>query len=177
MIETKTLARPYAKAAFAYAQQEKQLEEWSVFLMQLAEVVHHPQMVSLLHNPKITSEQLVQIMGACVKTTSDVLKNFLNVLSVHHRLNSLPAISTLFNEYKAQAEKKINVTVVSAFPLDESQKKTWIDLLAKQLQLQVELKNEIDKNIIGGAIIRAGDQVIDGSVRGRLIQLADTLLN
>jgi F-type H+-transporting ATPase subunit delta len=177
MIEANTLARPYAKAAFAYAEEHKSIAQWAEALAELATVVKVPEMASLLRNPKLSCEQLIEIVTACVKDPTPELKNFVHALAYNQRLVLLPTIAELFEQYKAEIERTITVHITSAFPLSDAQSAQFGQVLGKSLERQVFVKSDTDEKLIGGAIIRAGDQVIDGSVRGRLVQLADSLMN
>lgn len=177
MIENNTLARPYAKAAFAYAEENKQTAEWAKFLAELAEVITTPEMAVILRSPKFSSEQTFQVVSACLPNLTPEIKNFIHVLASNHRLTLLPTIAALFEQYKAETERTIKVQITSAYPLAEAQKQQFEKILSKSLERQVTVYVDTDESLIGGAIIRAGDKVIDGSVRGRLMQFADSLMN
>ncbi|MFI4954760.1 MAG: F0F1 ATP synthase subunit delta [Gammaproteobacteria bacterium] len=177
MKENNTLARPYAKAAFAYAEENKQIAAWAAALAGLASVVKVPEMDALLRNPKFTCEQILQVINACLPDLTSEVKNFIHVLANNHRLMLLPTISDLFAQYKAETERTITVQITSAFPLADAQRDQFAKILSKNLERQVYIESDTDEKLIGGAIIRAGDKVIDGSVRGRLMQLADSLMN
>jgi F-type H+-transporting ATPase subunit delta len=172
-----TLARPYAKAAFAFAKESGHTDKWAKELALLADAIKIPDMKNLLGNPTLTPAQLFEIIKACLPKLDESVQNFLHILTNNHRLIALPAIVKLFNEYKAEAEHTMDVNVISAFPLDEKQRESFAEVLGKRLQRKVNINSTTDESLIGGAIIRAGDEVIDGSVRGRLTQLADNLLN
>jgi F-type H+-transporting ATPase subunit delta len=177
MIENNTLARPYAKAAFSYAEEHKLTAQWAKFLADLAVVAQIPEMKAVLRSPKFTWEQIQQIINTCLPDLTPEIKNFLHVLASNQRLILLPTISALFEEYKAETERSIKVQITSAYPLAEAQQKEFEKVLSKSLDLKVSVESDTDERLIGGAIIRAGDKVIDGSIRGRLAQLADSLMN
>ena len=104
-------------------------------------------------------------------------RGFLDVLSSNDRLSLLPEIRALFQELRAEAENRLRVKVVSAVPLDEDQAGRLTAALASRFECEIELDNEIDAEVIGGAVVYAGDQVIDGSLRGRLNKLSNSLAN
>jgi F-type H+-transporting ATPase subunit delta len=177
MANNQTLARPYAKAAFAFAQEHKKAAEWADELAQLGMLVEVPEMQDLLRNPTVNVKQVVDIIKSCFTGLNESVQNFVQTLADNHRLLLLPAIVELFHQYKAEAERTMDVHVTSALPLDAQQKEQFVQMLSKRLQCNVNIICTTDSSLLGGAIIRAGDEVIDGSARGRLEQLADNLMN
>ena len=107
---------------------------------------------------------------------NDMGKNFLNVLAENGRLNVLAEIAELYEQHRAEAEKTVEAEVTSAFPLSDAQKQQLIDALKNRLGRDVSLVTKTDENIIGGAIVRAGDLVIDGSVSSQLEKLGNSLM-
>jgi len=169
-----TLARPYAKAAFELAQGEAALGRWGDMLSLASSIVTEESMANLLESPHVSSTQVV---GIITETAGDAVDgrfaDFLSVLGANGRLVLLPHITGLYRHLREEAEKRLSVKVVSAIPLDESQAGRMRDALARRFDCEIELENEIDKEIIGGAVVYAGDQVIDGSLRGRLHKLSN----
>lgn len=172
-----SLARPYAKAAFAFGQEHKSSAEWATALDNLAMIVEVPEMAQLLRNPTVSIEQKTDFVSECAGNVSEPVKNFIKTLADNHRLLLLPAIRDLYNEYKSEAERRMDVHITSALPLDEKQRERFTQALSKRLDRDVNLICSTDSNLMGGAVIRAGDEVIDGSARGKLEQLADSLMN
>lgn len=176
MAELSTLARPYAKAAFEYAVQAEDLQGWSASLELAGAVAQQPEVSKFLSSPSATAEQqadaLKEICGDQLLVTC---QNFISILSENRRLKLLPQISQQFDMMKANREKAIDVEIASAHTLDEKQQQTLSDALSEKLERKVNLQVNIDKNLLGGAVIRAGDTVIDGSIRGRLTKLAESL--
>lgn len=171
------LARPYAIAAFEYALAKNDLAGWEVLLQAAAAVAENHQMVSLLHNPQVTHLELLDIFcEVLAKVLDPEKKNFLHLLAEYERLETLPEIAALFAEKQAEHDKSMTVQVASAVALTEEQKRKLIAGLSKRLQRQVSLECSIDRTLLGGAIIRAGDNVIDGSIRGKLNRLVDYLI-
>jgi F-type H+-transporting ATPase subunit delta len=168
-----TIARPYAKAAFEQAAAEKRLAEWSEALRAGAAVVKDTRVENLLGNPRVTPAQMADILFdvAGSKLDGDG-RNFFNTLAENRRLAYLPEISALFDELKDEAEGVVDVSVTSAAPLDAAQQKTLARALERKLKRSVRLHCEIDPKLIGGAVVRAGDLVIDGSVLARLHRIA-----
>lgn len=174
--ELTTIARPYARAAFEYAVAKNDLASWEGILRSAAEMVQQKPIASLLSSPQMTTKQLTDLFCDVLEKLLDTEKrNFIHVLAVNKRLPVLPDIAALFASYRAEKEKTIQVNVSSAFPLDEPYKAKFINSLAKRLQRKVSLQCDVDATLLGGAIVRAGDLVIDGSVRGKLNRLLESL--
>ncbi|QLF93530.1 F0F1 ATP synthase subunit delta [Pseudomonas sp. ABC1] len=176
MINTQTLARPYAKAAFEFASAGGQTESWSGMLNLAAIAVEVPEVAELLKNPRLTSEAKVRtLVDAFGDSTDEAFRNFVNTLGEYDRLAVLPTIRTLFEELKAEADKTIDVEVQTAFELSAEQLQTLAAALSKRLDRTVNPQQVVNPALIGGLVIRAGDVVVDGSVRGKLSQLAESL--
>jgi len=173
MAELSTLARPYAKAAFEYALAGGDLGGWSRQLETASAVAQTETMVKLLASPALTSEQRAKaLLDVCGDALGDKARNFIKVLADNKRLALLPEIRVLFEQLKANQEKSVDVDVVSAFPLDEAIADRLAQALRGKLQREVTINASVDSSLIGGVLVRAGDVVIDGSVRGRLAKLA-----
>lgn len=176
MAEITTLARPYAKAVFECARESKQLDDWSKALKVSASVSSHQVFAKLLVSPKLTSEQkATKMISICGDELNDKHKAFIKVLASNKRLELIPAISELFEKFKAQQQKFSNIKVLSAYELDSDVEKLLAEKLKSVLQNDVSLRTEVDQSLLGGVIIRSGDMVIDGSVKGRLNKLAEAL--
>lgn len=177
MAETSTVARPYAKAAFEVAHAQGALEAWSDMLALVARVAADADMrARVLDNPKLSgAEKADVIIDVCGDALGEEGRNLLRTLGQKNRLVALPAIAEQFELLKAQQEKRMDVTIVSAFPLDAKQEDTLASALAKRLNREISITTQVDSALLGGVILRAGDTVIDGSVRGRLTRLCDAL--
>ena len=176
MAELSTLARPYAKAAFEFAVGVSDLKGWSDSLSTSAAVTQHAAVVKLLASPSSTpAHQAATIIDLCGDVLDATGRNFIVILSENRRLTLLPQISYQFEIMKANREKAVDVDVVSAQPLDAEQQKMLSEALSIKLQRKVNMQVSLDKSLLGGAVIRAGDTVIDGSIRGRLTKLAESL--
>lgn len=176
MAELTTLARPYAKAAFEVAKQQKELALWAESLELSAAVTENSKIKTLLDSPSLTSTQkcksLLEVLGLA---DHKVFSNFLATLANNGRLTLLAEIKTLFLALKAQQEKSVDVSISSAVALPEELKNKFIEALKSRLDREVHLSTIVDDELIGGAVIRAGDTVIDGSIRGRLSKLSDSI--
>ena len=176
MADRSTIARPYARAAFQEAQAQKRLAPWSDALATGAAVVRDPRVKPLLGDPGVTPAQLAELVISIAGDSLDQHgKNFVQTLAENRRLGYLPEISAIFNELKDAEEGIVDVTVTSAAPLDQQQQLTLAEALSRRLKRQVRLHCETDPSLIGGAVIRAGDLVIDGSLRARLDRIATAL--
>ena len=176
MADKTTIARPYAKAAFAEGQAEGQLDAWSEALRTGAAVVADERVRQLLGDPRVTPQQLAAVVSdLAADGLSAHGRNFIATLAENGRLDCLPEISALFDGLKDEAEGVADVTVTSAAPLSAQQSDAISQALARRLKRQVRLHTEIDPALLGGAVLRSGDLVIDGSVRGRLERIARDL--
>jgi len=173
-----TLARPYAKAAFELAQEEQALARWDDMLSLASDIATDDSMAKLLDSPDVSSAQIASIITDSAGDAFDGrFRDFLSVLSSNGRLPLLPHITGLYRRLRDEAEKRLSVKVVSAIPLDDDQAGRMREALTRRFDCEIELENEIDAEVIGGAVVYAGDQVIDGSLRGRLQKLSNSLAN
>jgi len=176
MANINTLARPYAKAAFEFASAAKQSDAWSNMLAVSAAFVETPEVVEQLRNPALTSARKAEVLAQlCAEQIDEPFRNFVSALGDNDRLELLPTVRDFFETYKAEAERSIEVEVETAFELSAEQLQTLAAALSKRLDRTVQPTPVVNAALIGGLIIRAGDLVIDGSVRGKLNQLAEAL--
>lgn len=171
-----TLARPYAKAVFAHAVEHKTLAEFSEQLSTLNAITSDAQVERLIGHPRMPQNQLtdliIDVAGAALSNQGS---NLVKVLTDNQRLPLLPEIAAQYEQLRADAENRLDVQVTSALSLDAEQQQRLSDSLAKRFGREVNLSVDIDETLMAGAIIRAGDQVIDGSARGRLQRLEQQL--
>jgi len=173
MAEKTTVARPYARAAFEEASGAGALAAWSGALRTAALVVRDPRVKDLLGNPAVSVGELAQlIIDLAGPQLNEQGRNFVRTLADNRRLSFLPEISALFDQFKDEAEGIVDVTVTTAVPLEGSQLATLAAALQRRLRRQVRMQCTTDPRLIGGAVVRAGDLVIDGSVRTRLDRIA-----
>ncbi|MCP4473557.1 MAG: F0F1 ATP synthase subunit delta [Gammaproteobacteria bacterium] len=171
-----TIARPYAKAIFEVAVEQKQTTRWAQQLNSAAAWVVEPQIAQLLNDPKVMPEALYQLFNDLfVGTLDEFGQQFIQLLIEYKRLMALPQIAREFNQLVAAYEKRVEVKVATAFALTSSQTEQLLQALRQRLQCEVELNCAQDETLIGGAVIRVGDTVIDGSLRGRLNRLRSDL--
>ena len=177
MAELSTMARPYAKAVFELARDEGRLAEWSALLSGLAAAVRDPQVAKAIGHPAIGRGQLagalIQAMGAAATVQA---KNLLNLLSEYNRLKLATEISLQFEALRAEAEKRVEVTISTAAPIDDAQRLALASAVKKKLNRDVNVSWKTDPSLIAGAEIRAGDTVIDGSISGELARLRQALV-
>ena len=176
MAEKSTIARPYAQAAFSLAESAGDLKKWSDMLQLIATVASDDVMQNLIGNPDVERAELTDIiLDVCGTNLDELGQNFVRVLVDNKRLNVATEIAKLYEAARAEAEKTIEAEVTSAFPLSDALKEKIIASLKQKLGREVNLVTRTDENMIGGAVIRAGDLVIDASVTGQLEQLAYSL--
>ncbi|MDD2720564.1 MAG: F0F1 ATP synthase subunit delta [Gallionella sp.] len=176
MSEANTIARPYAQAAFDQAQKLGDLKGWSAVVTNLAELMSIADVQAAASNPRIANSKLEPLLlELCGSKLNAHQKNFIKVLVDNNRLNVSAEIADMFEALRAEAEKFVDVTVVSAFDLSEAQKQKITAALKARMLREIKLSCEIDKALLGGVVIRAGDKVIDGSAHTRLGELAYAL--
>ncbi len=174
MADLQTLARPYARAAFAHAQSES-VEQWSEALGRLAQALEDDSVRAVISTPQVRIEQLVELFGAVSGVENANVRNFLSLLAEYRRLPLLPQIAEQFAELRAASEQRLDATVVAAMPVDDAQGAALQAALEKKLNRKVTLSFQEDPSLIGGVVIKSGDMVIDGSVSGELALLAHQL--
>ena len=171
-----TLARPYAKAAFELARAGSDLAGWDDMLTLAGAIAAEESVARLLESPHVGATRVVKLLADIGgEHFTEKFRDFISVLGFNSRLPLLPEITLLYQRLRQQAEKRLHVRVVSAVPLEEDQSARLRDALSKRFESKIELENEIDPGVLGGAVIYAGDQVIDGSLLGRLRKLEQSL--
>lgn len=176
MEEKSTLARPYATAVFKIAEESGDFESWSEMLAFLASVVRDPLMQRKISDRRIDRARVGQlVLEIAGGRLTEKAGNLVRVLSENGRLGLMDAIAERYEAVRAEAETRQKVQVISAFAVNPKFKTAIAEALSKRLGCEVDLETEVDRSLIGGIVIRAGDLVIDASLRGRLRDLAGTL--
>lgn len=176
MAELTTIARPYAQAAFELARSAGSLDKWSDMLRVLGQIAGDSRVRSLLHDPKVSEQQRVEFFLSVAGDSLDEKgSNLVRVLAHYDRLAFLPEIAQIFETLKADSEGTIDVSFTSVTDVDEAYKGQLARALKTRLGREVRLHFDTDASLIGGAVIRAGDMVIDGSVKSRLEKLSGAL--
>ncbi len=169
MSELTTAARPYARAVFEMAKESKTLADWSESLSFMGAMAGNTEVTALLETPKMAkkagADAFIQL---CDDKLDDKAQNLVKTLAENGRIKLFPEISVLFEVLKDEAEGSVEAIVTSAKKLTKAEEKSIEAALKKRLGREVKLKVSIDKALLGGAIIKAGDLVIDGSIQGRL---------
>lgn len=177
MAELSTVSRPYANAVFSLAKREKQLPQWSRMLAVMSAASADDKVKRFLETPEVAALQKAQrLIDICGDELDDRGRRFVRVLAENHRLDLFQAVAEQYELLKAQEERTLEVEVVSAYPVSDSEISSLKRALEKKYERDVVLASRVDASLIGGAIIRAGDTVIDGSIRGKLDKLAESLL-
>ena len=176
MAENITIARPYAQAIFSTAQEQGDLAGWSATVQFAAAVVSDPEMAALIDSPRFDKGQIAELLiDVCGDKLNDAGKNMIHVLAENDRLEVLPEIAELYEAERAAVEGTVVAEVISATALNDAQQGKIAAALKNRLGRDVTLECKTDESLLGGAIIRAGDVVIDGSVVGKLEKLASAL--
>lgn len=172
MLNRTTLARPYARAAFEAARDAEALPRWSEALELAALIAGSEDMRYLSGHPRVGGDRLLELFtGIGEEKFDESFSNFLKVVITNGRLELLPEIAAQYEHYRREAEQRIRVEVISARPMGDEESDSLAERLKARFGREVDMHVKVDESLIGGAVIRAGDKVIDGSVRGRLEQL------
>ena len=176
MAEYTTSARPYARAVYARATETSSVESWGEALALLAAVATDASMQEILDKPQLSKEQKGEIL---LKVLSDKLnqqqQNLVRLMAENGRLRALPEVAHQFEIYRAEAEGKVEAEVISAFALTSEQERAITEMLKSKLGRDVSITTSTDESLIGGVVIKAGDTIIDGSMKSQLESLAITL--
>lgn len=178
MAEAATIARPYAKAAFMAARDARALEDWSLALQAASGLAANARVADQLSDPKFTAERIVAFFAGLGGGGIDAKwQNFVRLLIENKRLEVLPEIAGQYEVLKHQYENEVEVEVTSATAMNAEQQAKLAASLKARFKREVRMSTQVDASLLGGAIIRAGDQIIDGSIKGRLERLASELSN
>jgi len=176
MAETASLARPYVRAVFETAKADSDLSGWSDQLGAIAQVVADPQIVALDGSPRISAEDLGKlIVGVLGDRLSDKGSNLVRLLAANRRLSLVGEMAEQYEVLRAEAENHIEAELQTATAISDAQRDSIAAALEKRLGRQVKLETSVNEDILGGAVIRAGDWVYDGSVRTQLAKMASTV--
>ena len=176
MADNATIARPYAKAVFDYAQESNSFDEWTTALDQLAVISGDESFSAVVNDPRVEDSKVTQLL---IDLSKDVLPaggtNFITLLVQNERLDSLHDVQQQYADLVAKAKAIVTADVTTAIALSEDQKSSLIQALEQRLGQKVVLEETVDAGLIGGAIIKTGDLVIDGTAKGRIEKLTSTL--
>lgn len=180
MADITTVARPYAKAIFECALAAKNMQAWSEMINVLAEIASDSKTKDFIQNPLSTLAEHQELFFTVTnkvlsKNDEQTLKQVIALLANNKRLLALPEIALQFSELRASYEKTITVFVESFSPLTKNQEQNLSERLSARLKRQVTLNVSINKSLLGGAVIRAEDFVLDGSVRSKIDKLSTSL--
>ncbi|MEG3791780.1 F0F1 ATP synthase subunit delta [Lysobacter sp. CCNWLW3] len=173
MSQNLTLARPYARAAFALSRDGGRSAAWSQGLALAARIAADPQVHELLAHPRLSSADAVGLIA--IDGADEAYLRFLGLLADNRRLPLLPEIAGMFEELRAEAERIVKARVTAASEMPAAELASIKAALTKRFGREVELETAVDASLIGGAVIDAGDVVIDGSLKGKLARLQTAL--
>jgi F-type H+-transporting ATPase subunit delta len=177
MAESATLARPYAEAVFSLAKETGKLEMWSDNLALLTSVVSDPTMIAVIANPQLAKTTLTRLLHdiCCDEQTSQESRNLIKLLVENRRLQVVPQVAIQYEQLKAQHQGYLKVEIASSYPISTEQQQEVETVLHQRLGKAVDVNITVDPTLLGGWLIRAGDAVIDLSIKGRLERLATGL--
>jgi F-type H+-transporting ATPase subunit delta len=175
MTQPLTIARPYARAAYEIASAHGAQNGWAEKLAFAAEVAVDPQVVALFGDPRLSPQALASLFVRGDDGAESEFSRFIGVLADNRRLRELPEIAALFEQMKRDAEHVLRVRVRSAVPLDDTDAARLVEALRRRFDSDIQLECSIDSSVMGGAVIDAGETVIDGSLKSRLAKLETAL--
>jgi F-type H+-transporting ATPase subunit delta len=176
MAETATIARPYAEAVFGLAEKAGNTAKWLGWLATMAQVAANPEMQACIANPNVGAKPLYDLfMALCKEDFPIEVRNFARVLIANDRLALLPQIHAQFAELKNERDGVVEAEIRTAFPLDNAQINGLVADISKRFKRRVQPRVTLDRELIGGVRVTVGDEVIDGSVRGKLEAMASAL--
>lgn len=176
MAELSNIARPYAQAVFDLARESGDFQRWSEQLDLLSAIVDNADVAQVIADPRVSREDVLQIvLDIGGEQLGEQARNLVRVLSHYRRLSVMAAITRQYEALRAEAEGVVAAELETAFPMDDEHGAIVAQALEEKLERKVRLQSTVNEDLIGGAIIRAGDWVIDGSVRARLTKLASSL--
>jgi len=170
------VARPYAEASFNLAKETAQVEAWSNELALLAQIISSSSIQRVLTNPAIeTAQQIQLILDIAGNALTKPVISLLNILADNERLLLAPEIQQLFEDFIQADSGEMGVDIVSAYVLKPAEEEQLKVALTQKFNCNVNIKSVKDSHLIGGIKIKAGDFVIDNSIKGQLTQLANQL--
>jgi F-type H+-transporting ATPase subunit delta len=171
MAELATIARPYAEAFFKAAG-NADLKPLIEQLDAIAAVAADPQARSFADNPKVTTQQVFDLIAGVAKTTlSSTVSNLLRTVIENGRLAALPEVAHQFHTLASARSGVSEATVYSAFPIDAGQLAPVVAALEKRFGRKLNASVQLDPELIGGIRVVVGDEVLDTSVKARLEQM------
>lgn len=176
MAEAVTIARPYAEAVFALADAQGALGKWSQTLSVMAQVAENPEVRAATGNPNLDSDQIYGLLAAACGELAIEAQNLVRVLIENDRLAALPEIRDIYEELKNEREGVVDAMITTALPLDDGQLAALVLELESRFKRKIKPQVQVDAKLIGGVRLQVGDEVIDGSVRGKLAAMATAML-
>ena len=176
MAELTTLARPYAKAAFELAKNADRLEEWSRALNFLVAALATTEVKLFVSSPVVSDiQKAFSLLQLFDQSPGEEIRRFINVVAENQRLELIPEITQIFEQRRAEEEQVLEVELISAVELTDAEVQSFAQSLSKRFTRTIQLSQTLDADVIGGVVVRAGDTVIDHSIRGKLNKMQEAL--
>lgn len=172
------IARPYARAAFAFAKDRGGVAQWSAALKAAAAAAAAPEMRAALESSdtsRAATELLCELLEDSAAWEFEGLRNLMRLLEENRRLGALGEISNQFEQLWREDSRRVEAVLVCAAPLDVEQQEQFAGALKARLGREVDFRFELDDSLLGGVRIQVGDRVLDGSARAGLSSLASAL--
>ena len=178
MAGRETAARRYAEAAFEVGQRDGTVETWRRELDAAASVVDDQRVARLLGNPAIAEEARLELAESTFGTiVSRPVLNLIGLMLRRGRIDELPRVAAEFRRLDNERQGITPATATSAVPLSEDEVRAVTARLEAMTGGRVDLDLRVDPDLLGGLVVRVGDRMIDGSVRGRLERLRNQLVS
>lgn len=176
MAEMSVIAHPYARALFDLAKQSKQEQNWLDVLSQLQQISNNPDFAAILNNPKVDNTQIISVVKALLKNeVSEEVTNFLQLLAENGRFLALDGIYNIFRQLVLEDQKRCDALIESAYAMSSAEKQDFEQILSKKFGKTITATVVVKPELLAGVKVTINDKVIDGSVRGRLNDLATQL--
>ena len=168
MIDTVTISRPYAEAAYKIASESKKLNMWSENLSSLSDIIVDGSVKAIIASPKITSEKTLDFLNSFLSKKDPLFSNFINIMIENKKIYCIDEVYRLFREMILDEENITIAEVETAFPLTDNQKINLGNMLEKKHHKKIEIEEIINQRLLAGIKISIDNEVTDYSVKHKL---------